>query len=321
MGSDDTSRSTRDPLALVLRVIGKRSSLEKIVLLVFSILGGFYILRRSIKDHSTLFVMSEAVQLLGICMLLFKLWQKRSVSGVSLESQICTAAFLLVRSFCSFMIEQNVHTWIDVVQLLMTLCVIYFMVGPVQTRQTYQKDLDKFKAIYLLVPCLALAFFIFPTKNHWFIFRGVKFNVKMLLEMNKCGAPKVKISAARWLYCRGNQIFWAFCVYLEAVSVLPQLRMMQRAKVVESFTAHYVFLLAISRFLVCAHWVLQIMGKNAMFMAYLFNTRAGLWPTMVLGSEAVQTLILSSFCYYYVKAYSDGTGIVRIPGPGLHGMV
>lgn len=27
------------------------------------------------------------------------------------------------------------------------------------------------------------------------------------------------------------QVFWAFCVYLEAVSVLPQLRMMQKAKV------------------------------------------------------------------------------------------
>lgn len=28
-----------------------------------------------------------------------------------------------------------------------------------------------------------------------------------------------------------NRILWAFCVYLEAVSVLPQLRVMQNAKV------------------------------------------------------------------------------------------
>jgi ER lumen protein retaining receptor len=32
-------------------------------------------------------------------------------------------------------------------------------------------------------------------------------------------------------------------LYVEAVSVLPQLRMMQRAKVVERFTANYVFAL------------------------------------------------------------------------------
>lgn len=51
---------------------------------------------------------------------------------------------------------------------------------------------------------------------------------------------------------------WAFCVYLEAVSVLPQLRMMQKAKVVEKFTAHYVFALGLSRFISCAHWILQV---------------------------------------------------------------
>ena len=55
-----------------------------------------------------------------------------------------------------------------------------------------------------------------------------------------------------------KQVLWAFCVYLEAVSVLPQLRMMQRAKVVEKFTGHYVFMLGLSRFISCAHWILQV---------------------------------------------------------------
>jgi ER lumen protein retaining receptor len=51
---------------------------------------------------------------------------------------------------------------------------------------------------------------------------------------------------------------WAVCVYLEAISVLPQLRMMQNSKVVERFTAHYVFCLGLSRFFSCAHWILQV---------------------------------------------------------------
>ena len=55
-----------------------------------------------------------------------------------------------------------------------------------------------------------------------------------------------------------SQIMWATCVYVEAVSVLPQLRMMQKAKVVEKFTAHYVFALGLSRFISCAHWILQV---------------------------------------------------------------
>jgi hypothetical protein len=40
--------------------------------------------------------------------------------------------------------------------------------------------------------------------------------------------------------------------------VFPQLRMMQNSKVVERFTAHYVFCLGLSRFFSCAHWVLQV---------------------------------------------------------------
>ncbi|TYI51191.1 hypothetical protein E1A91_D12G158000v1 [Gossypium mustelinum] len=44
-----------------------------------------------------------------------------------------------------------------------------------------------------------------------------------------------------------NRISWAFCVYLEAISVLPQLRVMQNTKIVEPFTAHYVFALGVAR--------------------------------------------------------------------------
>lgn len=40
-----------------------------------------------------------------------------------------------------------------------------------------------------------------------------------------------------------NRISWAFCVYLEAVSVLPQLRLMQNTKVI-SPSCHLVPLVA-----------------------------------------------------------------------------
>jgi len=108
-----------------------------------------------------------------------------------------------------------------------------------------------------------------------------------------------------------HRFLWALCVYLEAVSVFPQLRMMQNSKVVERFTAHYVFALGLSRFLSCAHWVLQIIDGDSFLLTAFFR---GLWPMMVLLSEIVQTFILADFCYYYIKSYvSDDTGIVRLP--------
>lgn len=94
------------------------------------------------------------------------------------------------------------------------------------------------------------------------------------------------------------QALWAFCVYLEAVSVLPQLRMMQKAKVVERFTAHYVFALGLSRFMSCAHWLLQLLEGNKYLLQALGS---GLWPVMVLLSEIVQTFILADFWWVVLR--------------------
>jgi hypothetical protein len=92
--------------------------------------------------------------------------------------------------------------------------------------------------------------------------------------------------------CLFLQILWAVCVYMEAVSVLPQLRMMQNSKVVERFTAHYVFCLGLSRFFSCAHWILQLLEGNKYLLHALGS---GLWPVLVLLSEVVQTFILADF--------------------------
>lgn len=95
------------------------------------------------------------------------------------------------------------------------------------------------------------------------------------------------------------QILWAMCVYVEAVSVLPQLKMMQNAKVVEKFTAHYVFALGLSRFISCAHWILQIIDGDSFLLQAIGS---GLWPAMVLLSEIVQTFILADFWWAPLKA-------------------
>ncbi|MBA0591788.1 hypothetical protein Gorai_008786, partial [Gossypium raimondii] len=100
-----------------------------------------------------------------------------------------------------------------------------------------------------LAPCAALALFIHPSTSHNLV----------------------------------NRIFWAFCVYLEAVSVLPQLRVMQNTKIVEPFTAHYVFALGVARFLSCAHWVLQVLDSRGHLLVALGY---GLWPSMCLWRAA-----------------------------------
>ncbi|OWM74984.1 hypothetical protein CDL15_Pgr021335 [Punica granatum] len=80
--------------------------------------------------------------------------------------------------------------------------------------------------------------------------------------------------------------------------------------IVESFTAHYVFALGIARFLSCAHWVLQVLDTSGRLLTALGY---GLWPSMVLLSEIVQTFILADFCYYYIKSVLGGQLVLRLP--------
>ncbi|KAL1311998.1 hypothetical protein HN51_038648 [Arachis hypogaea] len=231
-------------------------------------------LRMVVHNHDNLFVAAEAVHALGISLLIYKLTKENSCAGLSLKCQELTAMFLGVRLYCSFVMEYDIHTLLDLATLGTTLWVIYMM--RITLNSTYMDDKDNFAIHYVIIPCAALSFLIHPATTHHIV----------------------------------NRILWAFCVYLEAVSVLPQLRVMQNTKIVEPFTAHYVFALGIARFLSCAHWVLQVIDTRGRLLTALGY---GLWPSMVLLSEIIQTFILADFCYYYVKSLFGGQLVLRLP--------
>lgn len=63
-----------------------------------------------IEDHDNLFVLAEAVHFAGIAVLAYKLVRKRNCGGLSLQTQVLTAAFLGIRLLCSFMMEYDIHT-------------------------------------------------------------------------------------------------------------------------------------------------------------------------------------------------------------------
>lgn len=89
-------------------------------------------------------------------------------------------------------------------------------------------------------------------------------------------------------------MFWAFCVYVEAVSVAPQVLMMQRNRTVERFTGHYVFFLGMARFFSCAHWLLQMVDeRNTQLWAVCCPTHAASRRFHNLSSKAVPRLCVA----------------------------
>jgi len=205
--------------------------------------------------------------------------------GISLKSQQVTALFLAVRLGCSLMMEYDVHTVLDAATLAATAWVLFSM--RTKLARGYQSRKDSFPLPALLGVAFGLACVAHPATRHPLPYR----------------------------------IAWALCVYLEAVSVLPQLRMLQREPVVERWTANYVFALGVARFLSCAHWVLQLFDGNSFLFTAFLTKEAGrparlqdrAWPAMVLVSEVVQTFILADFCYFYVKSAAAGEAVMRMP--------
>lgn len=267
-------RAPRRPIHAVSTWVRRQPPKVKAFLAVVSGMAALVLLRVIVNDHDNLFVAAEAVHAIGICVLIYKLMKEKTCAGLSLKTQELTAIFLAVRLYCSFVMEYDIHTLLDMATLVTTLWVIYMI--RFKLKSSYMEDKDNFPLYYVAGPCAFFALVIHPTTSHHFV----------------------------------NRISWAFCVYLEAVSVLPQLRVMQNTKIVEPFTAHYVFALGVARFLSCAHWVLQVLDTRGHLLVALGY---GLWPSMVLISEIVQTFILADFCYYYVKSLVGGQLVLRLP--------
>lgn len=267
-------RPQKRPIQVVTGWLKRQPPKVKAFLAVMAGMTALVGLRAVIHNHDNLFVAAEAVHAIGILVLIYKLAKEKTCAGLSLKSQDLTAIFLAARLYCSFIMEYDIHTLLDSATLIFTLWVIYMI--RFKLRSTYMVDKDNFSIYYVLVPCAVLALVVHPTTSHNIL----------------------------------NRILWAFCVYLEAVSVLPQLRVMQNTKIVEPFTAHYVFALGIARFLSCAHWVLQVVDSGGQLLTALGY---GLWPSFVLISEIVQTFILADFCYYYVKSIVGGQLVLRLP--------
>ncbi|KAL2239227.1 UNVERIFIED_CONTAM: ER lumen protein-retaining receptor [Sesamum indicum] len=260
-------RRRNAPLYKLFAWVRRQSTKVKTFLAAACVICPLVALKLLVHDHNQFFVVSEAVHFAGILVLIYKLTTQKTCSGLSLKTQELTAIFLAARLCCSLFMEGDIHTVLDFVTLVSTLWVIYMI--RFKLKSTYIVELDNMPLYYVAVPSAILALFIHPYTHH----------------------------------ARIGRILWAFAVYLESVSVLPQLRMMQNMKMVEPFTANYVFALGVARFLGCAHWIIKVYDSAG---KYLYLAGSGyIWLPMVLVAEVVQTFILADFCYYYVKSYGS----------------
>ncbi|KAK2406142.1 hypothetical protein P8452_68502 [Trifolium repens] len=263
------------PVDVLTRWFGKRSMKVKIFLGILIAFCALVALRFTIKESDFFYIAAESIHIVGLIALIYKLFAHKSCSGLSLKSQEITALFLVTRLGCSIYMEANVHTVLDTILLLSTLLVIWLI--RFKLKSSYMKEFDNMWLSFLVVPSAILAIVINPITNHIWIAR----------------------------------VIWAFTSYLETISILPQLRYMQNAKIVETFTGYYVFALGVSRFFALAYWIIFTYTTRG---AYLFVFGHGyLWTLAALVSEIIQSFILADFCYYYMKSFMQGQLLKKMP--------
>ncbi|XP_071742428.1 uncharacterized protein [Rutidosis leptorrhynchoides] len=255
--------------------VQRQSMKVKILLALTAMVFSLAAIKSCVTNYNNLFVARESIHAVGIAVLIYKLATLKTCSGLSLQTQELTALVLAARISCCVDIGFDIHTFLDIAAFVSTAWVIYMMRYKLYV--TYNEHLDKTPKSYLLIPCVIMAAFIHPDSS-------------------------IPLS---------TKIRWAFAVYLEAILVLPQLWMMQKTQMIETYTALYVFALGVTRFFGAAYWIIRVYESSE---AYLFLLGRGyFWVPMVIVSETVQTFILADFCYYYVKSVVSGNLLVRVP--------
>jgi len=206
---------------------------------------------------------ADFIHLISIGILLLKILGAQNCVGISLKTQLLYCIVFSCRYLDLFWNFWSMYNWVmKVIFIISSYAIVYNMKFRNPICRTYDAAMDNFNVAFLIVPCAIIALF-------W----------------NITFTP--------------FEVLWAFSIYLESVSILPQLVMVQKhAKSnqgsVQNITSHYVFALGMYRALYLVNWF------------YRYFTEDNYYDLIAWVAGTVQTLLFADFFYYYLKAVKMG---------------
>ncbi|RXN31288.1 ER lumen -retaining receptor 2 [Labeo rohita] len=187
--------------------------------------------------------------LAAIIILLLKIWKSRSCAGISGKSQILFALVFTTRYLDLLTSFISLYnTIMKVIYIACAYATVYLIYA--KFKATYDGNHDTFRVEFLVVPVGGLAFLV----NHDF-------------------SPL--------------EILWTFSIYLESVSILPQLFMISKTGEAETITTHYLFFLGLYRALYLINWIWRFYFESFFDM-------------IAIVAGIVQTILYCDFFYLYV---------------------
>ncbi|KAM2678326.1 hypothetical protein EV1_004760 [Malus domestica] len=159
-----------------------------------------------------------------------------------------------------------------------SLAIVWCMRMHKMVKRSYDQELDTFRHYFLIAGCFLLALLV----NEKFTFQ----EERQIFRHSRLGM----IVMVNWNYF---QVLWAFSIYSEAVSIIPQLVLLQRSGNVDNLTGQYVFLLGAYRALYILNWIYR----------YFTEPHFSRWIACIAG--LVQTALYADFFYYYSLSWKN----------------
>eukprot|EP00996_Jenningsia_fusiforme_P003407 NODE_4205_length_846_cov_29.444166_g3879_i0.p1 GENE.NODE_4205_length_846_cov_29.444166_g3879_i0~~NODE_4205_length_846_cov_29.444166_g3879_i0.p1 ORF type:complete len:247 (-),score=34.90 NODE_4205_length_846_cov_29.444166_g3879_i0:106-780(-) len=212
-------------------------------------------------------LIGDLMHLLSIFIILGKMLKQRSCAGLSLKSQLLYAVVFTTRYIDLLYYFVSIYNTLMKLFFLLSSYHIVFLMR-YRFRTSYDQKNDTFRVRYLISLCLVLAF----------CFHSDWFNLVEFL--------------------------WTFSEFLEAVTILPQLFLLQRFVRIfvvhpvrtggaETLTSHYLFALGAYRGFYLLNWVWRFIAEG--------KTN---WISWIAGT--IQTLLYADFFYFYLTKVVQG---------------
>lgn len=231
-------------------------------------------------DFSFLLTLSSIVGMFSFLMVASKIESAKSVKGVSLKMMecytlVCVARLCAVVPFEGYLPFDKSGDWLYQVTEAVSFCLAGSIVYLIRIRYfgTYDPSNDTLNHLYLIIPSLLLALVLHPKLNAFM----------------------------------PSDIAWAFALYLESVTVLPQLFMFMREGKAEAFTSHFLAAQATSKLISFVFW-----ASSFSELANNDNDLKSFVGHWVVAMELVQLLVMGDFIFHYVRCLQQGIPVSQL---------
>mmetsp|Transcript_75873 Transcript_75873/g.198981 ORF Transcript_75873/g.198981 Transcript_75873/m.198981 type:complete len:284 (-) Transcript_75873:41-892(-) len=231
-------------------------------------------------DFSFLLTLSSLVSMFSFLMVAMMVETGKSVKGISLKMMECYIAVFLFRlcaiiPFEGYLPFDKSGDWVYQVCEAFGLCLAGSIVYCIrfQYQHTYDPSTDTFNHLWIICPAAAVSLILHPHLNNFL----------------------------------PSDIAWAFALYLESVTVLPQLFMFMKEGQAQEHTSHFLAAQALAKLMSFIFWASsfsELSNPNHTIKQFVGN-----W---VVAMQLVQLLIMGDFIWHYIRCVSQGIPVSQL---------